>query len=77
VGLVERDGDWVQTQVVDRWRHVGTLEQGVPIEEAARRDHLARGPIDPGFDVDSYRILVKPVLTGQVVRLDWPGAAAG
>lgn len=59
VGLKERDGDWVQTHVVGGWRHV--------------RTECSRGLFDApdaglttGFDLDSYRILVRPLLSGDV-----------
>lgn len=64
VGLVERDGDWAQTHVVDGWRHLRTEDsRGV-----AKTSGLAS---EPGFDLDAYRILVRPLLAGdaQLVHL--------
>lgn len=42
---------------------------------AARSDPDATAPIDPAFDVDAYRILCGPILTGQaeLVSLPTPG----
>lgn len=59
VGLVERDGDWVQTHVVEGWRHLRT--------ECSRGQFKAPDSgLAPGFDLDSYRILMRPLLCGDV-----------
>ena len=57
VGLVERDGAWIQTHVVRNWRHERTLEVSAP-RKAIREIG------DMEFDLDAYRILVKPLLEG-------------
>ncbi len=57
VGLVERDGAWVQTHVVRNWRHEQTLETLAP-------DAVLLPMADFEFDLDAYRILVKPLLDG-------------
>jgi excinuclease Cho len=62
VGLVERDGDWVQTHVVDGWRHLRTEDNRGPA------DAVGAAP-QPGFDLDAYRILVRPLLAGDVERV--------
>lgn len=55
VGLVERDGAWVQTHVVRNWRHERTLEASVPRAALRRKGDMA-------FDLDAYRILARPLL---------------
>lgn len=69
VGLVERDGDWHQTHVVHHWRHLRTLDSRGAWPGATH------GPADgpsAGFDLDAYRILMRPLMSGQgeVVALD-------
>ncbi len=61
VGLVERDGDWVQTHVLQHWAYLGTVEGA----------HLALPPAHrpPPFDLDGYRILVRPLLSDQAELL--------
>ena len=66
VGLVERDGDWVQTHVVRNWRHERTLDVG-SAQDA--RLQLADPGVGAGFDLDAYRILVKPLLDGDCERI--------
>ncbi|ACB36512.1 Excinuclease ABC C subunit domain protein [Leptothrix cholodnii SP-6] len=66
VGLVERDGDWVQTHVVRNWRHERTLDVG-GAQDA--RPPLADPGAGAGFDLDAYRILVKPLLDGGCERI--------
>ena len=56
VDLVEQRGDWVQRQRIQDWRHTGTW--------CSRSGQQAHGPA--GFDLDTYKILVKPVMTGSV-----------
>lgn len=61
VGLVERDGDWVQTHVLQHWAYLGTVE--------GRALQLPAGHAPPPFDLDGYRILVGPLLSGQAELL--------
>jgi excinuclease Cho len=65
VGLIERDGDWTQTHVVRHWRHEATLDN-------AAAPHAAPVSTPQGFDLDAYRILVKPLLAGQIDIVPWP-----
>jgi len=62
VGLVERDGDWVQTHVVRNWRHERTLDVG-GAQDA--RPPLADPGAGAGFDLDA----VKPLLDGGCERI--------
>ncbi len=71
VDVVERRGDWVQRHRVWRWRHLGTLDS-----RGSVRGGLAAWPAPahttpPGgspsaFDLDTYKILLRPVLAGEV-----------
>lgn len=61
VGLVERDGDWVQTHVLQHWAYLGTVEGAHLALPAAHRP--------PPFDLDGYRILVRPLLSDQAELL--------
>jgi excinuclease Cho len=56
---VEQSDDWKQTHVIDHWFYVGTLEHGKsgPMPKPARKRV---------FDVDTYKILVKPMLQGEL-----------
>jgi excinuclease Cho len=57
VDLVEQRGQWIQRHRVQDWRHLGTWcsqEGAMPTLSAE------------GFDLDTYKILVKPVMMGRV-----------
>lgn len=59
MGIVEECDGWKQTHVVDRWFFLGSIEhrkEKLPATQAARR----------GFDVDTYKILVGPMLRGEL-----------
>lgn len=67
MGIVEECDGWKQTHVVDHWFYLGSIDDvagAPPRRRAARRS----------FDVDTYKILVKPMLRGELrieeVRLD-------
>lgn len=58
IDLVERQGDWVQKHRVQDWRYLGTWcskTQSTPTDAA------------PAFDLDTYKILVKPIMLRQAV----------
>lgn len=56
VDLVERSGDWVQRHRLQDWRHLGTwCSRAGPMQALGAQD----------FDLDTYKILVKPVMMGQ------------
>jgi excinuclease Cho len=57
VGIVERDGRWSQTHVVRKWCYERTIDDSAP---TARGVECAAA----NFDLDAYRILVKPLLAG-------------
>lgn len=53
IDLIEQSGDWVQRHRIQGWRHTGTW--------CSRTDQFS--PIDQqGFDLDTYKILVKPIM---------------
>lgn len=65
VGIVEEIDGWRQTHVVDRWFYLGSLE--------GRRKTIRR-PARQFIDIDTYKILYKPVLQGElnIVRVTAP-----
>lgn len=58
VGIVEECDGWRQTHVVDRWRYLGSLD--------GRRRRLPRRPAPQGVDIDTYNILFRPILAGEL-----------
>jgi len=57
IGLVERAGDLQQIHAIHHWHYLGSAST---LEEARALKQVA-----PGFDADGYKILCKPVLSGQ------------
>lgn len=55
VDLVEESGDWVQRHRIQDWRYQGTW--------CSRTNQLCVHE-QQGFDLDTYKILVKPILMG-------------
>jgi excinuclease Cho len=58
IGLVERHEDLVQIHVVRNWCYLGSVSD---IAQARTLDRVAAA-----FDADGYKILCKPLLSGQV-----------
>ena len=56
IELTERLGDWVQTHRIRHWRHLGTW--------CSKSGEYTEWPSEH-FDLDTYKILVKPVLQYQ------------
>jgi excinuclease Cho len=56
VELVEQRGDWIQRHRILDWRYQGTW--------CSRTDQFERHE-PQGFDLDTYKILVKPIMTGS------------
>jgi excinuclease Cho len=57
VDLVEQTGEWEQRHRLQDWRHLGTwCSRNGPMQALGAED----------FDLDTYKILVKPVMMGSV-----------
>lgn len=59
MGIVEECDGWKQTHVIDHWFYLGSIDDvaGSP---------PTRRPAQRSFDVDTYKILVKPMLRGEL-----------
>lgn len=59
MGIVEECDGWRQTHVIDRWFYIGSIDhvKGAP---------QIRQPVRRTFDVDTYKILVRPMLRGEL-----------
>ena len=55
VDLIEESGDWVQRHRIQGWRHTGTW---------CSRTQQFSALDQHGFDLDTYKILVKPIMLG-------------
>ena len=60
VGIVEECEGWKQTHVIDHWFYMGS------IDHAERKPTLKRAG-KRVFDVDTYKILVKPLVLGKLL----------
>lgn len=60
IDLVERQGDWVQKHRIQDWRYQGTW---------CSRAQAQSGKAQTRFDLDTYKILVKPIML-QSVAID-------
>lgn len=59
MGIVEACDGWVQTHVVDHWFYIGSFdhaESATTLKRPARRT----------FDIDTYKILVKPLMRREL-----------
>jgi excinuclease Cho len=59
MGIVEECDGWRQMHVVDRWFYLGSIDD----DEAGQ---LFKRPSRASFDIDTYKILVKPMLRGEL-----------
>lgn len=57
IAVVEAQGEWTQRHLIDQWRYLGSW--------CSQADRFFPNP-DQGFDLDMYKILVKPILMDQV-----------
>ena len=55
IDLVEQSGDWLQRHRIQDWRYIGTW--------CSRTNELSTHE-QHGFDLDTYKILVKPIMMG-------------
>lgn len=60
MGIVEECDGWVQTHVIDRWFYLGSIDH-----KKRGRPAMKRAPRQT-FDVDTYKILVKPMMRGEL-----------
>jgi excinuclease Cho len=61
VGLVERHGEHYQMHVIRNWTYLGSVSDANTATTAAKQ--LAR--MAAGFDADGYKILCRPLLSGN------------
>ena len=59
MGIVEECDGWSQVHIIDRWFYLGSIDHG-------RKKLLIKPPAKRSFDVDTYKILVKPMLQGEL-----------
>jgi excinuclease Cho len=57
ISLIERNGDWVQKHRLQDWRYLGTW---------CSKNKIPTQFMQEGFDLDTYKILVKPIMLGLV-----------
>lgn len=57
IAVVEQEGDWVQRHHINNWRYLGTWCS--KLNQTSEVDHQR-------FDLDTYKILVKPIMLGTV-----------
>lgn len=60
VDLVEQRGDWIERHRIQGWRHIGTW---------CSRTNQSSELDQKGFDLDTYKILVKPIML-QTARIE-------
>ncbi len=53
IDLVEQRGDWIQKHRINQWRYLGTW--------CSRQNSFAASA-ESGFDLDTYKILVRPIM---------------
>jgi excinuclease Cho len=59
MGIVEECDGWRQTHIIDRWFYLGS------IDDASGKRAFKR-PSSRSFDVDTYKILVRPMMRGEL-----------
>ena len=62
MGIVEECDGWKQTHVVDHWFYIGSIDhvgEAPPVRRSAKSAKRV-------FDVDTYKILVKPMMRGEL-----------
>jgi len=59
MGIVEECDGWKQTHVIDHWFYIGSIDS----KSGARS---IKRPAKRSFDVDTYKILVKPMIRGEL-----------
>jgi excinuclease Cho len=59
IGIVEECDGWQQVHVVDHWFYLGSMNYG-------KKKPRIKRPARRTFDVDAYKILVRPMLRGEL-----------
>ncbi|MGE5648622.1 endonuclease [Noviherbaspirillum sp. UKPF54] len=59
MGIVEECDGWVQTHVIDRWFYLGSIDHAESATQLKR-------PTGRTFDIDTYKILVKPMMRREL-----------
>jgi len=59
MGIVEECDGWRQTHVVDHWVYLGSIDH-------SKKGRRIRRPSKLAFDADTYKILVKPMMLGEL-----------
>jgi excinuclease Cho len=57
VDLIETQGEWVQRHRIQDWRYLGTQ---------CSKAQALKVQVAQSFDLDTYKILVKPIMLGTV-----------
>jgi len=61
MGITEECDGWRQTHVIDHWMYLGSIDD--QCQEVAR-------PKKRSFDIDAYKIIIKPYFAGQFIELN-------
>jgi excinuclease Cho len=65
VGITEQSDGWTQTHVIDHWHYLGCMDNQSSTNSAGQVNSLQRsGQYE--FDVDTYKILIKPLMLGAL-----------
>ncbi|WDZ98295.1 nucleotide excision repair endonuclease [Herbaspirillum sp. WKF16] len=67
MGVIEERDGWSQVHVIDHWRYLGTLDEQHQQLQARPAASLK------GFDLDSYKLVIKPFLLQQLELRALPG----
>lgn len=59
VGIVEESHGWQQIHVIDHWSYLGSIDAGADPATIAL-------PRERRFDIDTYQILAKPMMRGEL-----------
>lgn len=68
IGIREELDGWRQTHVIDHWCYLGSLEGGRTRVKTSSR---------PPFDIDIYKILMRPLLLGELEVVPYPAERMG
>ena len=57
MGIVEECDGWRQTHVIDHWFYIGSMDE---------QEQVFKRPLRHSFDVDTYKIIARPMVRGQL-----------